>query len=129
MKRVKKLVLAALMVAMMAIAMVGCGSQNYDGTYIGETYGGSPVAEMLDKVNAADSSLNMTAEQLSKVVISGNNITISVYQQNDVTGTFEVDGEQLIITTNEGKVDSSSATIKDGVITVSSGGMSMTYKK
>ena len=31
MKRVKKLVLAALMVAMMAIAMVGCGSQNYDG--------------------------------------------------------------------------------------------------
>ena len=84
---------------------------------------------MLDKVNAADSSLNMTAEQLSKVVISGNNITISVYQQNDVTGTFEVDGEQLIITTSEGKVDSSSATIKDGVITVSSGGMSMTYKK
>ena len=78
MKRVKKLVLAALMVAMMAIAMVGCGSQNYDGTYIVDTYGGSPVSEMLDKVNAADSSLNMTAEQLSKVVISGNNITISV---------------------------------------------------
>ena len=43
MKNAKKLVLAALMVAVMAFALCACGSQNADGTYYGDYIDGMAV--------------------------------------------------------------------------------------
>ena len=125
MKTAKKLVLAALMVAVMAFALCACGSQNADGTYVIESLNGQSVQTVIDSYKEMGLG-DMTAEQLTKLVISGENCTLSAYQSDDKTGTVKVDGEKITITI-DGKDEV--GTLKDGTLTITESGISMVMKK
>ena len=124
MKNVKKLVFAALMVAVMAFALCACGSSNVDGTYVVSESNGTDVETALEGMKAQ--GIDFTAEQLCTVKLEGGkNLTFTLLGESK-TGTYEVSGETLKLT-----IDGSTqeATIKDGVITINAGGQSMSLKK
>ena len=124
MKNVKKLVFAALMVAVMAFALCACGSSNVDGTYVVSESNGASVDTALEGL--ATQGIELTAEQLCTIKLEGGkNLTFTLLGESK-TGTYEVSGETLKLT-----IDGSTqeATIKDGVITINAGGQSMSLKK
>ena len=125
MKKAKKLVLAALMVAVMAFALCACGSANVDGTYVVFEANGQDVEAALEIYRAQGNE--MTAEQLCTITLSdGKNFKMTV-QGNDLgTGTYEVSGETITFSAGG---DSISGTLKDGEMSVSIGGSSMKLKK
>ena len=65
MKNVKKLVLAALMVAVMAFALCSCGGSAADGTYVVTEVNGQDVESALKLYEAAGTK--MTAEELCSI--------------------------------------------------------------
>ena len=125
MKSAKKIVLAALMVAMLAFALCACGGSNVDGTYVVTESNGQSVDAALEQYKAA--GLEMTAEQLCTITLSdGKNFKMTVLGNDLGSGTYEVSGETLKFTADGQSVD---ATIKDGEISISIGGQSMKCKK
>ena len=124
MKTVKKGVLAALFIAVMAFALCACGSKNVDGTYVVTKMAGTDITAALEMAKAAGNE--MTAEQLSKVVISGSSITISAYQEEDRTGTIKVDGDNITCTFGSATV---TGTIVDKTLTLSESGVDLVYEK
>ena len=125
MKKAKKLVLAALMVAVMAFALCACGGGNVDGTYVAYESNGQNVEEALEKYKEA--GMEMTAEQLCTITLSdGKNFTMTVLGNDMGSGTYEVSGETLKLTVNDSTQE---ATIKDGEISISMNGSSLKLKK
>ncbi|SEF58030.1 hypothetical protein SAMN04487934_101641 [Eubacterium ruminantium] len=125
MKNFKKLAVVTLMLVAMVFTLCSCGSSNADGTYVIESMGDTNIADLLKTYK--DMGLgDMTAEKLSKIVISGDDITISADGEKDQKGTVKVDGTTIKITIDGETVE---GTLKDGKLTMSEGGMTMTYKK
>ena len=75
MKNVKKLVLAALMVAVMAFALCSCGGSAADGTYVVTEVNGQDVESALKLYEAAGTK--MTAEELCSITISGKTFSMN----------------------------------------------------
>ena len=94
MKKMKKLIVAVMMMAAMAFVLCSCGGSNADGTYVPETVNGQDVATVLEAYKATGQG-EMTAEQISKIVISGKNITISAMESIEQSGTCEVSGDKI----------------------------------
>ena len=128
MKNAKKLVLVALMAAVMAFALCACGA-NVDGTYVVSEYNGQNVDEALTQLNTQlkEQGIEMKVEDLGTMTLSdGKNVTVSMMGETK-KGTYELKGDTLTITSEDGQT--SSATIKDGVITYSGDGTTMKLKK
>lgn len=124
MKNAKKLVLAALMVAVMAFALCSCGGGSVDGTYVVSEYKGQNIDDALEQMKSL--GVEMTAEQLGMITLSdGKNATLSMMGVSK-SGTYTVDGENLTITVDG---QSSTVNIKDGVITYTEGSETMKMKK
>ena len=125
MKNAKKLVLAALMVAVMAFALCACGSSGVTGTYVVTEVNGQNVDDALAQLKEAGS--DMTAEQLCTITLNdGNSFTMTVMGTEMGSGTYEISGETITLTANN---QPQTGTIKDGVITISVNNSSMTLKK
>ena len=125
MKNAKKLVLAALMVAMMAVTLCSCGGANIDGTYVVFEADGKSVDEAVKAYEAMGQSI--TAEEICTMSFTdGKNFSMTVMGQTMGTGTYEVSGETLKLTADNQTID---ATIKDGVITITANGQNMKLKK
>ena len=125
MKKMKKLIVAVMMMAAMAFVLCSCGGGNADGTYVPETVNGQDVATLLEAYKATGQG-EMTAEQISKVVISGKNITISAMESIEQSGTCEVSGNTIKITIGG---QTKECDFTDGKITMSEGGQTIVYKK
>ncbi len=124
MKNAKKLVLVALMAAVMAFALCACGA-NVDGTYVVSEYNGQNVDEALAQLK--EQGVEMKVEDLGTMTLSdGKNVTVSMMGETK-KGTYELKGDTLTITSEDGQTGS--ATIKDGVITYSGDGANMKLKK
>jgi len=124
MKNAKKLVLVALMAAVMAFALCACGA-NVDGTYVVSEYNGQNVDEALTQLK--EQGIEMKVEDLGTMTLSdGKNVTVSMMGETK-KGTYELKGDTLTITSEDGQTGS--ATIKDGVITYSGDGTTMKLKK
>ncbi|MBO6161795.1 MAG: lipocalin family protein [Eubacterium sp.] len=124
MKNAKKLVLVALMAAVMAFALCACGA-NVDGTYVVSEYNGQNVDEALAQLK--EQGVEMKVEDLGTMTLSdGKNVTVSMMGETK-KGTYELKGDTLTITSEDGQTGS--ATIKDGVITYSGDGTTMKLKK
>lgn len=124
MKNAKKLVLVALMAAVMAFALCACGV-NVDGTYVVSEYNGQNVDEALTQLK--EQGIEMKVEDLGTMTLSdGKNVTVSLMGETK-KGTYELKGDTLTITSEDGQTGS--ATIKDGVITYSGDGTTMKLKK
>jgi len=124
MKNAKNLVLVALMAAVMAFALCACGA-NVDGTYVVSEYNGQNVDEALTQLK--EQGIEMKVEDLGTMTLSdGKNVTVSMMGETK-KGTYELKGDTLTITSEDGQT--SSATIKDGVITYSGDGTTMKMKK
>ncbi len=124
MKHAKKLVLAALMVAVMAFALCSCGA-NVDGTYVVTEAGGNSVDEAIKKY--AEAGINYTAEEICTIVLSdGKNFKMTVMGKEQASGTYKASGETLTLTVDDSSMD---ATIKDDVISITVGGQNMKLKK
>jgi uncharacterized lipoprotein YehR (DUF1307 family) len=123
MKNAKKLVLAALMVAVMAFALCACGSGNADGTYVVTETNGQNVEEALKAYEATGNKL--TAEELCTITISGKTFNMNAMGVK-AEGTVEIDGENLKMTSDGATAN---ATLKDGVLTLNMNGTNMVLKK
>ena len=123
--KAKKLVLAALMVAVMAFALCACGSSNVEGTYVVFESNGQNVDEALEQYKTQ--GVEMTAEQLCTITLSSDSkFTMTVMGTEMGSGTNEVSGENLKLTVGENAID---ATLKDGEMSFSLNGTSMKLKK
>lgn len=125
MKKMKKLIVAVMMMAAMAFVLCSCGGSNADGTYVPETVNGQDVATVLEAYKATGQG-EMTAEQISKIVISGKNITISAMESIEQSGTCEVSGDKIKITIGG---QTKECDFTGGKITMSEGGQTIIYKK
>ena len=125
MKKAKRIVVAALMMVCMVFALCSCGNANADGTYVIESMNGQNIDTILEQYKSLGVG-DITAEQISKIVISGSNITVSSYGESDSTGTVEVSGSTLKMTVDG---DTQEATLSDGKLTMSAGGTTLVYKK
>ena len=124
MKKVKKIVLAALMVAVMAFALCSCGSAKVDGTYVISDYNGQSLDVALDQFKAA--GVEFSADQLCTFTFAnGKDVTIT-FMGESKTGTYTIDGETITFTLDG---ESASATVKDGKIVWTKDGQRMTLAK
>ena len=123
MKNAKKLVLVALMAAVMAFALCACGA-NVDGTYVVSEYNGQNVDEALAQLK--EQGVEMKVEDLGTMTLSdGKNVTVSMMGETK-KGIFKI-VMCFCVTSEDGQTGS--ATIKDGVITYSGDGTTMKLKK
>lgn len=123
MKNVKKLVLAALMVAVMAFALCSCGGSAADGTYVVTEVNGQDVESALKLYEAAGTK--MTAEELCSITISGKTFSMNAMGIK-AEGDFAVDGENITMTSSG---DTATGTLKDGVLSFTLSGTQMVLKK
>ena len=125
MKKAKRIVAAALMMVVMVFALCSCGGANADGTYVIESMNGQEISTILEQYKSLGMG-DLSAEDLSKIVISGNKLTITSYQEADQTGTVEVSGDTLKLTVDG---DTQEATLSGDKLTMSASGITMVYKK
>ncbi|MBR0146409.1 MAG: hypothetical protein IJM25_07100 [Eubacterium sp.] len=129
MKNAKKLVLAALMIAVMAFALCSCGdSTNYDGTYVVFESNGNSVEDAIKAYEAMGQTY--TAEQICTMKLyDGSKFDLSVMGTTLGSGKYEVSGETMKLSDANDSGSSLDATYKDGVITIAINGQSMKLKK
>ena len=124
MKNVKKYVLAALMVAVMAFALCACGGSNVDGTYVVSEYNGQDLNTALEQLKAA--GMDLTADTFCTFKLEGGkNLTVT-FMGTSKSGTYSVSGETLTMTIDN---ESTTANIKDGVISWTMGNETLKLKK
>ena len=125
MKSIKKIALAALMVAMMAFALCSCGGANADGTYVVFESNGQSIDDALKVYESMGQSL--TAEEVCTMKLyDGGKFDMSVMGTNLGSGEYKLSGETLTLSDANNTMD---ATLKDGVITMEVSGQSMKLKK
>ena len=85
MKKTKKIVVAVLMMAMMVFALCSCG-KNADGTYVISNLNGQSIDDLLTMYKE-QLGQEMSAEEVGKLVISGENVTMSINEMGEKSGT------------------------------------------
>ena len=129
MKSAKKIVVAVCMMVAMVAVLCSCGSKGADGTYVVESMMGMNVQQLLDLyagMGGDDASVPKSAEDLASVKISGNNFTMKIKGEDDVTGTCEINGDKVKLTVDG---ETAEGTLKDGVLSFDMDGANMTFKK
>ena len=93
MKKVKKYVLSALMIAVMALTLCSCGDVKLEGTYVVYENGGVPVETLLEELKPQ--GVNLTPEQYLSVTFEANNKAKLTVASSELDGTYEVSGDTV----------------------------------
>jgi len=125
MKSAKKIVLAVLMIAAMAMALCSCGGANVDGTYVVTEAEGKSIDEALKLYEAA--GMSYTAEQICTLKLyDGSKFTLTVMGNTMAEGTYSATSDKVTLTAGAENIE---CPISGDVITISAGGQSMKVKK
>ncbi len=126
MKRTAKFFAAVLMLVTMAFGLVACGGSDVTGTYVVSEMAGVSVDALIEQYKEAGLG-DVSAESLSKIVLnSDGSFVITAQGEGDTKGTYTSSGDSVKLTVDG---DTAEGTIKDGVLSVNMGGVSMKYKK
>ena len=131
MKSAKKIMVAVCMMAAMMVVLCSCGGANNDGVYVVQSLGGMDIQQLLDMYSGMGGdaeNVPKSAEDIMTLEIKGSNFTLNskMDSSQNQSGTCEISGETIKLTING---ETASGTIKDGVVTITEGGTSMTFKK
>jgi len=121
----KRIIAMTLVVVMVAALFVGCGSNGVEGTYKLKKVNGVDLEEFA-KLMGGDGEIpeiSMTLKSDGSVVAKGDLDDLS---DEESTGTWKQEGDKIIITLNG---EAQEFDYKDGTLTMSASGFSVTFEK
>ena len=121
----KRIIAMTLVVVMVAALFVGCGSNGVEGTYKLKKVNGVDLEEFAKLMGGDEEipEISMTLKSDGSVVAKGDLDDLS---DEESTGTWKQEGDKIIITL-DGKAQEFD--YKDGTLTMSASGFSVTFEK
>ena len=121
----KRIIAMTLVVVMVAALFVGCGSNGVEGTYKLKKVNGVDLEEFAKLMGGDEEipEISMTLKSDGSVVAKGDLVDMS---DEESTGTWKQEGDKIVITING---EAQEFDYKDGTLTMSASGFSVTFEK